>query len=326
MNYRQLGATGLVVSEIGFGAWGIGGAGNGAVGYGPTDDRESETALRLAFEVGVTFYDTSDLYGYGHSESLIGNVFKDVRKEVVIATKVGFLRAYGPQDFSPKHIRKSIEGSLRRLRTDYVDLYQLHNPPMELLEEDEAITRTLDALVAEGKVRAVGISVRAPDDGLAAMKRFGFRCVQANFSMVDQRALNNGLLDLCRMENAGFICRTPLCFGFLTGKYSPQSRFDPGDHRSAWSSEQIELWANADRLFLSAASGCGPREETPAQTALRFCLSYPAVSTIIPGMLTSSQVEENTLASRLGPLSETAKRRIEAVYSENKFFVARNDA
>src|SRR5207249_10447963 len=137
-----LGQTALEISEIGFGAWGIGGASAGAVSYGPTDDGESLRALRRAFDLGVTFYDTADLYGHGHSEQLIGAAFRDIRTRVVLATKVGFLAPYGPQDFSPRHVRTALEGSLRRLQTDYVDVYQLHNPPMDLLRSNPGLVET----------------------------------------------------------------------------------------------------------------------------------------------------------------------------------------
>lgn len=318
MKCRTLGDSNLEVSEIGFGAWGIGGANNGAISYGPTDDQESKIALRRAFELGVTFYDTSDLYGCGHSESLIGTVFKGVREKIIIASKVGFLKPYGPQDFSPGHIRRSIEGSLRRLRTDYIDLYQLHNPPLELLERDEGVVNMFHSLKNEGKIRSIGISVRSPDDGLVVISKFGFKCIQANFSMVDQRALKNGLIGLCRTAGVGFICRTPLCFGFLTGKYSPDSRFDSHDHRSTWPPQQIAVWAEAYRLFSSAIQD---QDQTDAQLALRFCLSYPGVSTVIPGMVTRQQVEENILASQLGPLTERERLAIERVYDDHTFFV-----
>src|SRR5437899_9108690 len=125
MNYRALGDTGLRVSEIGFGTWGLGGDTGGAISYGPTSDETSRAALRCALDEGINFFDTSDLYGFGHSEELLGEVFGDCRDQVVIASKGGFVDAV-KQDFSPMHLRNALEKSLRRLRTDYVDLYQLH--------------------------------------------------------------------------------------------------------------------------------------------------------------------------------------------------------
>ena len=321
MNYRPLGDTGLEVSEIGFGAWGIGGAKNGALGYGPTDDRESAAALTQAYDLGINFYDTSDLYGYGHSERLIGTSLKDVRHKIVIATKVGFQDASGAQDFSPEHIRRALEESLKRLQSDYVDLYQLHSPPMDVFSHDDGILSALHALQHEGKIRAFGISVSSPEDGFVAVTELGFKSIQVNFNLVDQRALKNGLFDLCKKHHVGIIVRTPLCFGFLTGAYSPETKFDANDHRSRWSAEQITRWASAYEVFSSALNV--DEEQTHAQIALRFCLSYQGVSTVIPGMLTQKEVEENVVASQLGPLVEMELLGIEKIHENNTFLIRR---
>ena len=243
MNYRPLGETGLQVSEIGFGAWGIGG-GEAAPAYGTTDDRRSIYALQRAFELGINFFDTADFYGDGHSETLISRALGDHREEIVIASKVGLVDANGAQNFSPGHIRNSVEGSLSRLQTDCIDLYQLHGPPVHLLEEDDSIIATLHDLKEAGKIREIGISVASPEDGLAAVTRFGFRVIQVNFNLVDQRAQEIGLFDLCLQTGAGIIGRTPLCFGFLSGAYSAEAEFQPNDHRSGRSPEQINKWTD----------------------------------------------------------------------------------
>lgn len=317
MNYRQLGATGIQVSEIGFGAWGIGGSQNGDVAYGPADSNESLRALRRALELGITFYDTSDFYGYGHSEELIGQAFQEVRDQVVIATKVGLLDAAGTQDFSPDQIRRSINESLRRLRTDYIDLYQLHSPSLDTLADNTHLLPLLQSLQQEGKIRAYGISVRSPSDGLEAVTKYGFTCLQANFNMLDQRAEDNGLFQLSLAQNVGIIARTPLCFGFLTGKYSDSSTFHPLDHRLQWSSGQIKRWADAYNLFAPAIGK--DQVQTQTQIALRFCLSYSAISTTIPGMLTRQHVEENVLASDFGPLLEGERQRFAEIYRSHTF-------
>lgn len=317
MKYRLLGATGLKVSEIGFGAWGIGGDVNGSVAYGPTDDKESRRALQRAFELGIRFYDTADFYGYGHSEELIGQVLKDVRSQVVIATKVGLLDATGRHDFTRRHIKHSIEGSLRRLGTDYVDLYQLHSPPIDAL--DGEVLATLQLLQTEGKIRAFGISVRSPDDALVAIERLGVKCIQVNFNLIDQRAVENGLLAKCEKEDVGVIVRTPLCFGFLTGAYSTNIQFQESDHRNRWSTEQIRRWSEAWRVFFSDREKA--TSQTPSHFALRFCLSYPEVSTAIPGMLTRKHVEENVAASHFDAMSRAALERLLAVYRESQFIV-----
>jgi aryl-alcohol dehydrogenase-like predicted oxidoreductase len=317
MRYRTLGATGLRVSEVGFGTWGLGGAANGAVAYGPTQDAQSIAALHAARELGISFFDAADFYGFGHSEEVLAAAFGAVRGEVIIASKGGML-ADGSQDFSPRHLRAALDSSLRRLRTDYVDLYQLHSPSLEAMRSDE-LRRELERFRAEGKVRAFGISARSPEDALVAVSELGFKCVQANFSLVDQRALECDLFEACRLARAAVIARTPLCFGFLTGRYSAATAFDPHDHRNRWSPEQRERWAAALGLFVTALAD--RPGETPAQFALRFCLSYPEVASVIPGMLTPAQVQENAAASDLGPLAPGEIAQIAAVYRQHSFFV-----
>ncbi|MBI5394152.1 MAG: aldo/keto reductase [Verrucomicrobia bacterium] len=320
MKSRPLGRTGLTVSEIGFGTWGLGGNVGGSVAYGPTDDRESLRALQAALDCGVTFYDTSDLYGFGHSEKLLGEAFAGKRNRVVIATKAGFVDARGAQDFSTAHIRRALDASLQRLQTDHVDLLQLHNPPMDLLERNPETIAALKALQGEGKIRAWGISVRSPDDGLAAVERFAGPVIQVNFNLADQRARQNGLFDLCAQRGTGCIIRTPLCFGFLTRQAADGADYDPSDHRRRWSPEQRQRWMAAGEAFRAAAGGGGPH--TDAQLALRFCLSYAAVSTVIPGMLTVSHVADNAAASALGALSADERRRTEQIYEEQAVFLA----
>ncbi len=320
MKSRPLGRSGLSVSEIGFGTWGLGGNVGGAVAYGPTDDAESLRALRTALDRGVTFYDTSDLYGFGHSERLLGEAFAGQRDRVVIATKAGFVDANGTQDFSPAHLRRALVASLRRLRSDYVDVFQLHNPPMDLLEKNPEIVGELNALREEGKIRAWGISVRSPDDGLVAVGRFASPVVQCNFNLADQRARQNGLLDLCAREGAGCIIRTPLCFGFLAGQSAASEDFDPSDHRRRWSPEQRQRWAAAGEAFRAAVMDSASRGA--AALALQFCLSYPAVSTVIPGMLTAAHVAENTAAGESDTLGAETRRTMERVYEEQAVFLA----
>jgi aryl-alcohol dehydrogenase-like predicted oxidoreductase len=223
------------------------------------------------------------------------------------------------QDFSPQHLRAALELSLRRLRTDYLDLLQLHSPSLEALRSAPEILGALEQLRREGKIRAHGLSARSPDDALAAVREFGFPCVQVNFSLADQRALDNGLLESCRESGTGVIARTPLCFGFLTGKYSAATAFPASDHRNRWSSEQRTLWADAPGTF-AAALGSAP-SQTPAQLALRFCLSFDAVSAAIPGMQKVSEVEENAQASDLGALGPQEREALRDTYRKHRFFL-----
>jgi len=306
MNYRQLGDTGISVSEIGMGCWGIGGD-----SYGITSDFESLRTLHTAHQNGITFFDTADTYGSGHSESLIGQAFYTpaARSEIVIATKGGCLphtKPPMPQDFSEKHLRNALEGSLKRLRTDYIDVYQLHSPPEEVMHDAVDV---LYKFKGEGKIRAVGVSLNSPTDDTLV----GFETVQANFSMIDQRASEH-LLDDCEFWDTGFIARTPFNFGFLTASHTAGSKFHSGDHRSNWSQEQIDVWAEASYLFNDLLHG-----RTHVQLALAFCLSYP-ISTVIPGMLHSSEVIEN-ISSVSSPLSESELQSIKDIYNSHTFFI-----
>ena len=319
MRQRRLGRSGLAVSEIGFGAWGIGGNKDGAVAYGPTDEAQSLDALATALDAGINFFDTADLYGFGESERLIGAAFAGRRDRVVIASKAGMLDPEARHDFTPAHLAQSLESSLERLRTDYVDLYQLHGPAVELLEKEPGILQVMDALRRQGKVRAIGISLRSPEEGERALALYPFDAVQVNFNLLDQRALDSGLMERCQQRGAGIIVRTPLCFGFLTGGYSATQKYDASDHRSRWNVEQRRVWSSAYELF----SGVKGRADTPAQFALRFCLSFDAVSSVIPGMLTREHVRENAAAAD-GPVLGTGETsRIREIYRSHRFFVGR---
>jgi aryl-alcohol dehydrogenase-like predicted oxidoreductase len=317
VRYRQLGRSGLSVSEVGFGAWGIGGNKDGALAYGPADEAHSLDALAAARDAGINFFDTADLYGYGESERLIGAAFASCRDQVVIASKVGMLDAAGKQDFAAGRIEKALDASLARLRTDYIDLYQLHSPPLDALKPE--LLEVLDRLKSKGKIRSIGISLKGPEEGERALALYPFAAVQANFNLLDQRILDLGLAERCAAQGAGIIARTPLCFGFLTAKYSATDAFDPSDHRSRWSVEQRQVWASAHELFRRYSG----EAETPAQFAIRFCLSFQGVSSVIPGMLTRGHVEENSGAVRVPVLGAADTGRIREVYQANRFFIGR---
>lgn len=316
MHTRSLGRTGIVVSEVGFGCWGIGGFVPGA-SYGSTDDRTSIAALDRALDLGVTFFDTADSYGNGHSEELLGEAFERKKDRVVIATKAGQAVFGTPPDFSPSNIRKSVENSLRRLRRERLDILQLHNPTIDLLKSRPEILGTLEDLMREGKIGTFGLSTKTPAEAALAIREFSPPIVQANFNIVDHRALEAGLLDLAAATRTGLIARTPLAFGFLSGKLDAATQFPEGDHRANWPDDRKAQWASAGRAFIgSIADRDG---QSLAQIALRFCLSYPGVSTIIPGMLRPAEVEENAKASDFGPLPPDDLDSIRRSYAGSAF-------
>jgi aryl-alcohol dehydrogenase-like predicted oxidoreductase len=313
MKYRELGKTGLIVSEIGFGTWGIGGN-----AYGQVDDNEAKKALQTAFESGINFYDTADLYGDGHSEVLMGEVFAGKRDQIIITTKGGTLPHTTfdmPQDFSSQHIKEALTGSLKRLRTDYVDLYLLHSPKIEDIERNADILHTLETAKKEGKIRAYGISARTPCDALKAIDKFGLNVVEVNFNLIDQRALENGLFSRAKKDNMGIIIRTPLTFGYLTGRLRGDEQFQGKDHRANWPKEQLKRWAQAHQLFSFLFEG---KSRTPAQAALRFCLDFEIVSTVIPGMMNAQEVLENVSASSMPSLAAEEMAQVIHIYREKE--------
>jgi aryl-alcohol dehydrogenase-like predicted oxidoreductase len=319
MKYRALGRTGLRVSEIGFGAWGIGGRTVGHTSYGETDDATSLAALARALDCGITFFDTSSAYGDGHSEVLIGQAFHGAKRDkVVIATKAGYESWDRAPDFSPAAIQASAEKSLARLRSDHVDLFQLHNPPAEALR-DGVLREVLDRLKAAGKIRAWGISAKSPVEAIEALVELGAPVVQANFNMMDVRVVDSGLLQEVERRGAGFIGRTPLCFGFLSGAIGRDTTFPAGDHRLGWSRAQLDNWIDGARDLLLAV-GAQPGKEG-AESALRFCLAFAGVSTVIPGILTASEAEANAAASRSGPLPAAAVTAVLDINRTRRFFV-----
>jgi|TARA_B100000315_G_scaffold257138_1_gene304992 aryl-alcohol dehydrogenase-like predicted oxidoreductase len=315
MNYRELGKTGIKVSEIGFGAWGIGGQSLNAPGYGDVEDNESLKALRFAYEKGVTFYDTADLYGDGHSERIIAKAFDGLRKKIIIASKGGTLPhtgLYMPQDFSARHLNKALDQSLKRLKTDYIDIYQLHSPKIEDIEENECI-ETLNCFKNTGKIKEFGVSVRSPLDAKYLIENYDVPFVQINLNLIDQRLITEGVMKAAEEKKTGLIIRTPLVFGFLTGSLDKKTKFKEDDHRSNYPKEQLTIWSNASKFFHFLH-----KDKTVAQAALRYCLDFEAVSTVIPGMLNVEEVKENLIASDLTPFSSEEHKLITEVYEQNQ--------
>lgn len=213
----------------------------------------------------------------------------------------------------------SAEASLRRLRSDYIDLLQLHNPPPEALSSNE-LQAALVELCRSGKIRTWGVSAKSPTDAAEALSRFDAPVIQANFNMMDTRAVTSDLLAEVTRRRAGFIARTPLCFGFLSGTITRQTKFGLGDHRNGWSRAQLENWIDgADELLRAVRATPGV---DGVRSALRFCLSFESVSTVIPGILTPSEAEQNARASDMGPLTPEVVAEVIAINARREFFVA----
>lgn len=318
MRYRPLGQSGIKVSEIGFGGWGIGGATPGATSYGSTDDKQSLAALAEALRLGITFFDTSNVYGNGHSERLIGQALKGLGREVAVCTKAGCSDYGAPLDFSPAAIERSVAGSIERLGRP-IDLLLLHNPDPADLALDAAVA-AMAGLQACGKLHAFGISLRGPDDGWPVLERFPkIAAVEVNLNLLDQRAERSGFLKRAAGAGIGVIARTPLAFGFLSGAFRGNEGFDASDHRSRWPQAQLAKWSEGAGMFAGKFVQPG---QTPVDLALRYCLSCPGVVSAIPGILTPDEARQNARASDLGPLDARVLNEIADLYDANDFFVA----
>ncbi|MDP3507672.1 MAG: aldo/keto reductase [Candidatus Melainabacteria bacterium] len=306
MKYRDFGNTGIKVSEIGFGCWAIGGNDHGN-SYGPTTDKSSTDAINKALELGLNFFDTADVYGWGHSEELLGKALRGKRDRVVIATKVGadFYQGTGFQTFTPDYIRFALEKSLTRLNTDYIDVYQLHNPPLKLISKEETFA-TLRELKKEGKIRAFGVSVFTPIEGITAINVGQPDCVQITYNIFSCRP-EEQLLPRAFETGCAIIAREPLANGFLTGKYDTAPKFASGDFRKTWPMEYVQARSDATRQ-LSFLKKNG--QQSMAQAALKYPLINQAISTVIVGMKDTEMVEENLAASDAGPLSAEEIKQI----------------
>ena len=289
MEYRTLGKSGLNVSEIGFGAWAIGGD-----AWGEVDDMQSIKAMNHAFEMGINFFDTADVYGDGHSEKLVAQLVKGKRDQVIISTKGGLLghtRKPEPIYDKPEKVIKAFEDSLTRLGIDYIDVYFCHIW-WHVEEETAAFLEAFERLKQAGKVRAVGVST----DNFEYLKTFNryhsIDVLQAEYSILN-RAAEKEILPYCQQENIGVIVRGPLQKGLLTGKFTKETLFTGNDVRQHWERKWFE--DQVDKIEMLKRFERDDR--TLGQLALQFVLSHPAISTAIPGAKTEKQVEENALAS-----------------------------
>ncbi|MBA3528247.1 MAG: aldo/keto reductase [Propionibacteriaceae bacterium] len=308
MEYRTLGSTGIDVSEIGFGAWAIGGD-----AWGPVEDDASIAAMQRALELGTNFIDTADVYGDGHSEELVAKVIKGRRDEVVVATKGGLMGHHRdpsgtPVYDRPEKVRKALEDSLRRLGTDYVDVYFDHIW-WDSYEETEAFIDALAQLKAEGKIRAAGLST----DDFDYIKHFngdgGLDVVQLEYSILNRKA-EREILPYLAEHGIGVVLRGPLQKGLLTGKFTADTTFPDGDVRSGWPAQE---WYQRDLKRVERLRELERDGLTMGQLALRFVLSHPAVSSAIPGGKTPEQVTANAQASVRPLLSAEEMRLIDEV-------------
>ena len=312
---RQLGNTLFEISEIGFGAWAIGDAWGDLV---PEED--AHKALHAGIDAGMNFIDTADVYGAGRSETLIGQVLKERKERIYVATKMG--RGEGWSD-SYDDVAKAAETACKRLGVDCLDLVQLHCIPTETLEAGKAF-ENLEKIKDAGLIRHYGVSVETIDEALFCIRSSAAVTLQVIFNLFRQRVVRD-MLQAAQVNNIGIIARVPLASGVLAGKFPKDHRFADDDHRhfnangecfnvgetfaGVEFSKGVEYATHIEKLLADECEGA-----TFAQKSLRWILDHPAVSTVIPGAKSAKQAQENAAAAALPPISKSTHQALTDYY------------
>ena len=318
MKYRQLPRTDLVLPEVGFGVWTV-----ATNWWGRRTPEERVALLENALDLGVTFFDTADTYGEGYGEELLADVLGTHRKEITIATKFGYDfydktprigHRERPQKFNREFVIFACEQSLQRLDTDYIDLYQIHNPRLEALERDD-LFETLEQLQSDGKVRYYGAAL-GPDigwfeEGEASMRERHVDSLQIIYSILEQDPARD-FFPISDEEQVGLISRVPHASEVLTGRFSEPPEFDPSDHRASRKAEWMEqALAKADRVKFLAGEDAG---RTMSQAAIKFCLAQPSIVSVLPNFTTLDELREYTEASEAPDLTDDEQRRLDELW------------
>ena len=318
MNYRTFGRTGWQVSEVGFGAWAIGG------GWGSVSEADAIDALHAAIDLGVNFIDTADVYGDGRSERLIAQVLKERSEQIYVVTKAGRrLAPHVADGYNRKNLTAFIERSLKNLDVEVLDLVQLHCPPTEVYYTPE-VFGILDDLVQAGKIKYYGVSVEKVEEAIKAIQYPNLQSVQIIFNIFRQRP-DELFFELAKENQVAILARVPLASGLLTGKMTRQTTFPNDDHRNfnrhGEAFDRGETFSGVDYetglKVVEELRSLVPDDATMAQFALRWILMFDAVSTVIPGAKNRRQATDNAQAAGLPPLSDQVMSKIKSIYDDN---------
>ena len=317
MKQRTLGTTNYKVSEIGFGAWAIG------ADWGEVTEEQAHEALNTAIDEGMNFIDTADVYGFGRSEKIVGEVIKDRSEKITVATKMG--RGSKRWDDGYDQIAKAAEASIQRLGVDQLDLVQLHCIPTDTLKAGKAF-ENLQKVKDAGLIKHFGASVETIDEALFCIRNSAAATLQIIFNIFRQRMVG-GMLRAAKVNKVGLIARVPLASGLLTGKFSLDHYFSDDDHRNYNANGQV---FNVGETFAGVPFTRGIefalevesvlKDECPgatlAQKSLRWILDHEAISTVIPGAKHADQARENAAAAKLPPISPQSHEALAELYSE----------
>lgn len=318
MNYRTLGKTGWEISEIGLGTWQVGG------GWGSAfDPKVAEEIIHAAFDKGVNFVDTADVYDAGLSEAAVGEAVRQRSEKIYVATKCGRrIQPHINETYTVEKLRRHVEDSLRNTGLNRLDLIQLHCPPTAVYERDE-IFHLFEKMKSEGKIAAMGVSVEKVEEAKLAMEYDIVSSVQVIFNMFRQKPAEE-LLGLAAAKNVGLIIRVPLASGLLTGKITEDTTFSKDDHRyfnregkafdkgETFAGVPLEAAFPAVDELREAFKGDG----VLAAIALRWILMFEEVSVVIPGASRLSQLEANVEAGKLPPLTDSQMKKVKKVYDK----------
>ena len=306
MNKRRYGNSGKYVSEIGFGGWQLGNRQD----WEAMEDTAAISLVHEALDRGINFFDTAPNYGLGKSEELLGKAMLGKRHEAIINTKFGHT-AEGSTNYSADALRTSVEQSLSRLQTDYLDSILIHNPPFEYLDGKYSHYKVLEDLKSEGKILSYGVSVDSTRDMLEVIQHSSIGVMEVMFNIFYQETA--GAFMLAQEKDIALIIKVPLDSGWLSGKYNSKSTF--GGVRSRWSPEVIRKRSE----LLDKIQFITDKDTSMTMAALRFILSYPEVSTVIPGVRNAAQLSENISASTQSMPEETVRKLQELWDTEIKY-------
>lgn len=316
MNYRILGKTGWKVSEISLGTWQVGG------GWGQAfDPKKAEEILHTAFDKGVNFVDTADVYDGGLSEAAVGRAVRERSEKIYVATKCGRrIQPHVNEGYTSERLRKHVEDSLRNTGLDRLDLIQLHCPPGEVYHRDE-IFGLFEDLKTEGKIVQMGVSVERINEAMTAMKYEIVSTVQIIFNLFRQRPAEL-LFSHAEVNNIGLIIRVPLASGLLSGKITPQTTFAKDDHRhfnregKAFDKGETFSGVPLEKAFPAVEEFRKVLGEPLAALALRWILMFKQVGTVIPGASSVEQVIKNVKAGDLPDLTSSQLKKVEEIYRD----------
>lgn len=323
MKYRTLGKSGIKVSEIGFGAWTI-----GLDWWGKKiDDNEAIRMLKRAYDLGINFYETADMYGKGKSEKLIAQAFKDMRNEVIYSTKWGYdmynVEQVGhneiPQKHNPNFLHFALSQSLKRLQTDHLDIYSLHNPKNDAIRNDELFA-ALDALVKEGTIKSQGVALGPAigwkDEGIDAIENRNISYLQTVYNILEQDP-GRDFMHAAERHNVAITVRVPDASGLLTGKVTADTKFDKNDHRGFRKQEFIlEAMQKIENMKPIANS----KGWNITELAIKFILSQGQVAAVLPTTISIEEIEMFAALSDGKYLDPSEAARIEQMYEKN-FYV-----